>query len=227
MKRYSEDEYLMLSGIQHFVFCRRQWALIHIEQQWEENYRTVDGSIMHQRAHDDTIHEKRGDLIIARGLAVSSPYLGISGECDVVEFRRSKNGIILPGQEGEFSVTPVEYKRGSPKSDDSDKLQLAAQTMCLEDMLCCEIPEGYLYYGETRRRTKVDINDESRKQTQNILQEMHELFHKGYTPKVKRTKACNACSLKNICLPALCGKKSASEYVNSHLNEGNSDEEIT
>ena len=107
MKRYSEDEYLMLSGIQHFVFCRRQWALIHIEQQWEENYRTVDGSIMHQRAHDDTIHEKRGDLIIARGLAVSSPYLGISGECDVVEFRRSKNGIILPGQEGEFSVTPV------------------------------------------------------------------------------------------------------------------------
>ena len=98
MKRYSEDEYLMLSGIQHFVFCHRQWALIHIEQQWEENYRTVDGSIMHKCAHDNTFHEKRGDLIIARGMAVSSPYLGISGECDIVEFRRNDDFIAWTGR---------------------------------------------------------------------------------------------------------------------------------
>lgn len=227
MKRYSEDEYLMLSGIQHFVFCRRQWALIHIEQQWEENYRTVDGNIMHNRAHDDTFHEKRGNLIIARGMAVSSPYLGISGECDVVEFRQNDNGISLYGQDGKFSVTPVEYKRGSPKIDQSDKLQLAAQAMCLEEMLCCEIPEGYLYYGETRHRTKVEINEELREKTQLILQEMHDLFRKGHTPKVKRTKSCNACSLKNICLPVLCGRKKASAYIDMHLEEGDGDEETT
>lgn len=227
MKRYSEDEYLMLSGIQHFVFCRRQWALIHIEQQWEENYRTVDGNIMHDRAHDDTFHEKRGNLIIARGMAVSSPYLGISGECDVVEFRQNDNGISLYGQDGKFSVTPVEYKRGSPKIDQSDKLQLAAQAMCLEEMLCCEIPEGYLYYGETRHRTKVEINEELREKTQLILQEMHDLFRKGHTPKVKRTKSCNACSLKNICLPVLCGRKKASAYIDMHLEEGDGDEETT
>lgn len=227
MKRYSEDEYLMLSGIQHYVFCRRQWALIHIEQQWEENYRTVDGNIMHKRAHDDSFHEKRGDLIIARGMAVSSPYLGISGECDVVEFRQDENGISLHGQEGTYSVTPVEYKRGAPKADESDKLQLAAQAMCLEDMLCCDIPAGYLYYGETRRRTKVDIDKALREQTKHVLEEMHELFQRGHTPKVKRTKACNACSLKNICLPVLCGKKTASEYMNTHMKEGDRDEEIT
>ena len=227
MKRYSEDEYLMLSGIQHYVFCRRQWALIHIEQQWEENYHTVDGNIMHKRAHDDSFHEKRGDLIIARGMAVSSPYLGISGECDVVEFRRDENGISLHGQEETYSVTPVEYKRGAPKADESDKLQLAAQAMCLEDMLCCQIPAGYLYYGETRRRTKVDIDKALREQTKHVLEEMHELFHRGHTPKVKRTKACNACSLKNICLPVLCGKKTASEYMDTHMKEGDRDEEIT
>lgn len=215
----------MLSGIQHFVFCRRQWALIHIEQQWEENYRTVDGMILHKHAHDDGFHEKRGDLMITRGMTVSSPYLGISGECDVVEFRRCDSGVKIHGQDGTYSVTPVEYKRGSPKVDDSDKMQLAAQAMCLEDMLCCEIPKGYLYYGETRHRFEVVIDAELRNRTKQVLQEMHNLFEKGYTPRVKRTKACNACSLKDICLPGLNSKITASEYMDQHIREEDHDEE--
>ena len=109
---YSEDEYLMLSGVQHFAFCRRQWALIHIEQQWEENARTVDGNIMHERVHDADFHEKRGELVITRAMAVSSARLGISGECDAVELRKSDNGIELFGLDGKYTVTPVEYKRG-------------------------------------------------------------------------------------------------------------------
>ncbi|MCI5648976.1 MAG: CRISPR-associated protein Cas4 [Fusicatenibacter sp.] len=217
----------MLSGIQHFVFCRRQWALIHIEQQWEENYRTVDGNMMHKHAHDDNFHEKRGDLLIVRGMAVSSPILGISGECDIVEFKRDDQGVPLHGQEGNYSVTPVEYKRGSPKADESDKLQLTAQAMCLEDMLCCEVPAGYLYYGETKHRVRIELTEELRAQTRNMLAEMHEMFQKGYTPKAKRTKSCNACSLKNICLPVLGGKKSASAYINMHLHEDDEDEKIT
>lgn len=227
MKRYSEDEYLMLSGIQHFVFCRRQWALIHIEQQWEENFRTVDGEIMHRNAHNDTFHEKRGDLIIARGIAVSSPELGISGECDIVEFRRDDCGIEIFGKQGKFTVTPVEYKRGAPKIDKSDKMQLAAQAMCLEDMLCCTIPSGYMYYGETRRRLKVEIDEELRNETKQTILQMHDLFKRGHTPKVKRTKACNACSLKHICLPVLCGKKRASDYMREIVNEGHDHEETT
>ena len=227
MKRYSEDEYLLLSGIQHFSFCSRQWALIHIEQQWEENLRTVDGKIMHTKAHDETFREKRGDVITTRGMAVSSPYLGVSGECDVVEFRRNKNGITLPGLEGTFSVTPVEYKKGSPKEAEYDKLQLAAQAMCLEDMLCCNVPVGYLYYGETRHREKVEIDEGLRERTKKMLEEMHDIYQKGHTPKGKRTKACNACSLKNICLPVLTGKKTASAYMSARLSEEDENEEIT
>ena len=227
MRRYSEDEYLMISGIQHYAFCRRQWALIHIEQQWEENYRTVDGNIMHRHAHNAEFHEKRGELLITRGMSVSSPYLGVSGECDVVEFRKDESGIEIFGQNGKFSVTPVEYKRGSPKADESDKMQLAAQAMCLEDMLCCQVPVGYLYYGEIKHRLKVDIDAGLRNQTSQTLKEMHDLFQRGHTPKVRRTKSCNACSLKNICLPVVCGKKSASEYMHMRLSEEMDYEKIT
>ncbi len=216
---YTEDEYLMLSGIQHFIFCRRQWALIHIEQQWEENYRTADGQVMHRNVHDAGFHEKRGDLVISRAMAVSSQRLGISGECDAVEFRKDSSGIEIFGLEGRYSVTPVEYKRGQPKEDPCDKMQLAAQAMCLEEMLCCRIDTGFLYYGETRRRLKVEINEQLRQDTENALREMHELFRKRYTPKVKCSKACNACSLKNICLPVLCSQKSAKDHILSMLEE--------
>ena len=177
---YSEEEYLMLSGVQHFAFCRRQWALIHIEQQWEENSRTVDGNIMHERVHDPELHEKRGELVITRAMAVSSARLGISGECDAVELRKSDNGIELYGLDGKYTVTPVEYKRGEPKEDDCDAVQLMAQALCLEDMLCCDIPFGYLYYGEIRRRVKVVFDAELRKRAEDIIQEMHELYKKQY-----------------------------------------------
>lgn len=216
---YSEDEYLMLSGVQHFAFCRRQWALIHIEQQWTENYRTVDGNIMHENVHNENFHEKRGELVITRAMPVSSARLGISGECDAVELRMSENGIGLHGLDGKYTVTPVEYKRGKPKEDDCDAVQLTAQALCLEDMLCCDIPFGYLYYGEIRHRVKVIFDSALRQRTEELISEMHELFRKHYTPKVKRRKCCNACSLKNICLPVICGNKKASEYVEKMLGE--------
>lgn len=216
---YSEDEYLMLSGLQHFVFCRRQWALIHIEQQWAENYRTADGQVMHRNVHDTDFHERRGDTIVTRAMAVSSARLGISGECDVVEFHRNAKGIELFGMEGRYEVIPIEYKRGAPKESDSDIMQLAAQALCLEEMLCCEISVGYLYYGETRRRTKVLIDALLRERTEKAIAEMHELYRRQHTPKVKRTKACNACSLKDICLPVLCGSKKASDYITDMLDK--------
>lgn len=216
---YTEDEYLLLSGIQHFVFCRRQWALIHLEQQWAENLRTVDGEIMHRNVHDSDFNETRGDVITTRAMAVSSAELGISGECDVVEFKKSKNGVSIFGREGTFSVMPIEYKRGEPKEDDCDIMQLCAQGLCLEEMLCCEIPFGFLFYGETRRRLKVEFTEELRNRVKSVISEMHKLYRDKYTPKVKRTKACNACSLKNICLPVICASKSASEYISEMLED--------
>ena len=153
---YAEDDYLMISGIQHFRFCKRQWALIHIEQQWAENEHTVIGELMHKKAHDPYLTEKRRDTIIARALPVASREMGVTGECDVVEFHRCEDGIRLHGHRGNFSVYPIEYKKGKPKITEEDKLQLAAQAMCLEEMFSTQIPEGALFYGETKRREIVE-----------------------------------------------------------------------
>lgn len=216
---YKEEEYLQLSGLQHFSFCRRQWALIHIEQQWAENLRTIDGHILHEKAHDGALREKRGDMLITRDLNIYSPILGISGNCDVVEFHRRHSGIRLPNQEGLWQPYPVEYKRGSPKITDADRLQLCAQAMCLEEMLCCDIPEAALFYGDTRRREIVTLGDDLRSQVRKLLNEMHDLYRRNYTPKVKPTRGCNACSLRELCLPKLAKRRTVSDYLRINMED--------
>ena len=131
---YNEDDFIQLSGLQHFKFCRRQWALIHIENQWAENFRTTDGAILHANAHNGDLTESRGDLLITRDMRVFSRTLGVSGACDVLEFHRGGTGIPLAGREGLWQPFPVEYKRGRPKEHDADALQLCGQAMCLEEM---------------------------------------------------------------------------------------------
>lgn len=216
---YSEEEYLQLSGIQHFAFCRRQWALIHIEQQWADNLRTVQGELMHNRAHDSSICNDFGDLITVRGLRIASSTLGVSGMCDVVEFRRCPEGIILSGRDGTWRPYPIEYKRGKPKEHDADELQLCAQALCLEEAFCCDINEGSLFYGEIRRRNVVELTSDLRDRVIAMLDEMHQMFRRGYTPKVKPSKACNACSLNEMCLPKLCRNISAALYIQAHVQE--------
>ncbi|MGI5848989.1 MAG: CRISPR-associated protein Cas4 [Christensenellales bacterium] len=217
---YSEDEYLLLSGIQHFVFCRRQWALIHIEQKWEENLRTVEGNRMHMKAHNGPMFERRGDLLAVRGLTISSSSLGLSGTCDVVEFWCDSEGISLFGQKGRYHPIPIEYKRGEPKTDLSDSLQLCAQAACLEEMLSCTIPKGYLYYGETRHRLEVEFNTQLRMELNHVALEMHELYRRHYTPKVHTGRFCRACSLVDQCLPKLCRIQPVSQYIADSLKGG-------
>lgn len=216
---WPEEDFLQLSGLQHFVFCRRQWALIHIESQWADNFRTVDGSLMHQNAHDESFREKRGDLLTVRGLAVRSARLGVSGQCDVVEFRKDPAGVPLRGQEGRWLPFPVEYKRGRPNEHGADALQLCGQALCLEEMLGCAVPEGVLYYGETRRRQPVAFTAELRGRVESSLAEMHALYQRRYTPKVRPTKACNACSLKELCLPRLMRARPVADYLAQALEE--------
>ena len=217
---YNEEDFLQLSGIQHFAFCRRQWALAYIEMQWQENVRTAEGRMLHEKAHDSSIKEKRGELIIARALPIHSREMGVSGECDVVEFHRSEDGVSLVGREGKYKAIPVEYKRGSPKKNDIDALQITAQAMCLEEMLCCDISCGYLYYGETRHREEIIFTSELREKVKDMFAEMHKYYEQKYTPKVKRTKSCNACSLKDICLPVLNKNISVSDYIDNRIKEG-------
>ena len=216
---WKEDDWLQLSGLQHFAFCRRQWALIHIESQWAENYNTVDGNIMHERVHDQEFQESRGDRLTVRGLAIHSAELGVSGQCDAVEFFKDPAGVHLQGRDGLWLPYPVEYKRGKPKEHSADELQLCAQAMCLEEMLCCTVAEGALFYGEPHRRTAVSFTPQLRCEVQDSLAEMHRLYQSRHTPRVKPTKACNACSLKELCLPRLMNRKKVADYLAAAMEE--------
>ncbi|PWW44987.1 MULTISPECIES: CRISPR-associated protein Cas4 [Paenibacillus] len=219
MKDYNEEDYLLLSGIQHFNFCRRQWALIHIEQQWEDNVRTIEGDHLHRKADQPALREKRGDKLVVRALPVQSRELGITGICDVVEFIRDKAGVPLAGEEGLYLPYPVEYKRGKPKRNDSDHSQLVAQVICLEEMLVCDIHKAYFYYDEIKHRVEVMITAADRERVRANIQEMRHYFERNHTPKAKAGPHCQSCSLNNICVPDILNKRSVSSYIESRLNE--------
>lgn len=212
---YGDEDLLLLSGIQHFSFCRRQWALMYIEQQWEENLRTIQGAQLHETAHEAAV-EKRGDMLIVRDLPVVSRRLGLRGACDVVEFHAAPNGVELRGRYGgkeKYLPVPVEYKRGVSKENPADRLQLCAQALCLEEMLVCDIPKGFLFYGEPRRREEVILDKALRDMVLSMTQEMHAHFKRGHTPKSKPGKHCRACSLEQVCMPALCKNLSVEAYM--------------
>lgn len=140
------DDYLQLSGIQHFIYCERQWALIHIESKWADNYFTYDGVLKHQHVHDAEFQEVRKDKIIVRGLPIRSDEMKVCGVCDAVEFHESDTGVKLYGHDGMWNISVIEYKRGKPKTDKSDILQVVAQIMCLEEMFSCKINNVFLFY---------------------------------------------------------------------------------
>ncbi|GIP53062.1 CRISPR-associated protein Cas4 [Paenibacillus vini] len=214
-----EEDYLMLSGIQHFQFCKRQWALIHIEQQWEENVRTVEGQHLHRKVDQPFVREKRGDKLIVRAMPVKSDDLGISGICDVVEFIRDDRGIEISGAEGKYLAYPVEYKRGKPKMDDADLLQLTAQALCLEEMLLCEINTGYMFYNEIKHRIEVSLTTEIKSKVRLVVSEMQDYYRRKYTPKVKTGSFCKSCSLHSICVPELMNKRSVKSYIEGKVRE--------
>jgi len=206
---YSEEDLLQLSALQHFVFCRRQCALIHIEQAWVENLFTAEGRIMHEDVHKAGA-QKKNDVKIERGLALRSLELGLSGKADVVEFHKS--------QDGKKTVPfPVEYKRGKPKTDDSDKVQLCAQAMCLEEMLGLHVSCGALFYGKTRHRLDVEFDETLRKETEDTAVRLHKFIAEGKTPPAVYTSKCDSCSFVDMCLPKLVARNLP---VNRYLKEG-------
>jgi len=218
--KWDEDDYLLISGIQHFIFCRRQWALIHIEKQWKENAYTASGKLMHDTAHNALLTEKRGDLIVSRSMPIHSHMMGVQGVCDIVEFRRDDKGVPLFGRDGLWFPSPVEYKSGKPKTHDSDRFQLCAQAMCLEEMLACPaIETAYLFYGGIKRREVVELTEVMREMVKKTFNEMRRYCDRLHTPRVKPTKACTSCSLKDICLPKLPQESKVIAYIKDALHE--------
>lgn len=218
---YKEDELLAISGLQHIAFCERQWALIHIEQQWDENLKTAEGRVMHERVHDPDYKTYKPGAVVVRGITLQSFRLGLYGVADVVEFieQQGEVGIRLPKRKGLYLPRPVEYKRGKSKKGDYDRIQLCAQVICLEEMLQCHIEEGDLYYGETRRREMVKLDDELREEVIKLSEHMHKLYSQGITPKPDmKLSVCKSCSMVNICLPKLRHKTSANAYWREMLD---------
>jgi CRISPR-associated exonuclease Cas4 len=208
---YHEDDYIQLSALQHYLFCPRQCALVYMEMVWDENSLTMQGRILHERVHEEQ-REKRGDMIISRGLRLSSTRLGLSGQADVVEFHRSKSGCPLPSYHGRWQPFPVEYKRGKPKRDLCDAVQLCAQALCLEEMLECSIPCGALFYGQNRRRKDVALDQTLRDETERCVSATHALLNSGTTPPPVVDTRCGKCSLKDHCLPDALSKKLSRYY---------------
>jgi CRISPR-associated exonuclease Cas4 len=210
---FDEDDLLPLSGLQHLLFCERQWALIHIEQVWSENELTAEGRELHERAHEIG-SESRPDLRIARGLRLRSLRLGLSGQADVVEFRASPTGAELPGASGLWQPFPVEYKRGRPKRDRCDEVQLCAQALCLEEMFPAAIPEGALYYGSPRRRRDIAFSSSLRVETEALAARMHALYRARTTPRAVYQPKCDKCSLLAACVPkALAAPRAVERYL--------------
>jgi CRISPR-associated exonuclease Cas4 len=197
-KSPDEDELVMISALQHYAFCPRQCALIHIEQVWTESGLTAEGRIMHEKVHDGE-DESRGGVRIARGLPLRSLRLGLVGVSDVVEFRRVAGDAWQP--------YPVEYKRGKPKPDRCDAVQLCAQAMCLEEMLGLDVPGGALFYGRTRRRVDVLFDETLRSETEGTAQKARDLIRAGATPPPVYAKRCESCSLMGDCMPKKMEKR--------------------
>lgn len=206
----SSTEKIFLSRLQHYLYCPRQFALIELEDIWTENRFTAEGQILHERVNQADQH-KRGDIRTVWALRLSSDLLGIEGVADVVEFHQQANGIELP--------YPIEYKRGKPKSHRADEVQLCAQALCLEEMHDCSVPEGALFYGETRRRLPVVFDEELRSLTLQVIHACRDIVQTGHTPKaIFESKKCRGCSLIEDCHPKDF-ERSAKAWLERQLRE--------
>lgn len=205
---YTEDDFIMISALQHYIFCPRQCGLIHIDDVWQDNLFTVRGEILHEKVDTDT-YETRGDVKTVRGLRIHSYKYGIVGRCDVVEFTQT-----LKGKE----ILPVEFKAGEPKEDISDKVQLCAQVLCLEEMLNTQISKAAFFYGKIRRRYNVDINSELRNQTEYVIENVRQLISNKKIPIVEYSSKCRNCSLINVCQPKALNYKKLQNYIKELYN---------
>jgi CRISPR-associated exonuclease Cas4 len=221
---FAEDDLLPLSAIQHFLFCQRQCALIHIEQLWEENPFTIEGKLLHKPVEEEK-RESRGDVRIVRGMAIRSLRLGLAGKADVIEFHRAESQeatsgfcISLPDKPGWWRPFPIEYKRGRPKPGKCDEAQLCAQAMCLEEMMNIRIMEGALFYYSIRRRKDVSFDDSLRLICEEAAIKLRSLLESRITPPAVYDSRCKHCSMIELCSPRLAeSKKSALAYLEDQI----------
>lgn len=217
---FDEDDLLPLSGLQHLSFCERRWALVNLEQQWLDNTYTVEGALLHERAHS-TESESRPGVLTRRSLPLRSLRLGLSGTADVVEFlpcAADEPGMVLPRRKGRWRPLPVEYKRTRDRHGESAyRIQLCAQAICLEEMLSVPVAEGAVFDGRSKRREAVAFTPELRDSVSSLAARMHELFTAGRTPPPIYAKKCEGCSMKDVCAPQAVEPGTARQYLRRNV----------
>ena len=197
---YSEDELIPISYLSQYYYCQRRAGLLLLEEQWNENVHTAEGSVMHERVHTGG-HESRGETMVTRGLYLRSLELGLTGVADSVEFHASTEGYVLPWLKGRWTVCPVEYKHGERRNEIEYEVQLCAQAICIEEMTGCKIEYGYIYYGADRRRKQVILGDELRNMVCKGAEGLHSMMKSKVTPHAIKGPKCRECSMADVCLP--------------------------
>ena len=213
---YTEEDLLPLSGLQHLAFCKRRWALVHLEQQWEENLFTAEGKLLHEKAHSAEI-ESRPEVLVRRTLPLRSFRLGLSGQTDIVEFlpcAESEPGVPMLRRKGLWRPYPIEYKRTRDQHGSlAYRIQLCAQALCLEEMLRVPVPVGAVFDGRTKRREVVIFDEPLRQEVENLAALMHRILQSRDTPRAIYSKKCEGCSMRPVCLPEVVETASASRYL--------------
>jgi|ADurb_Gel_03_Slu_FD_contig_21_4314467_length_1253_multi_6_in_0_out_0_2 CRISPR-associated exonuclease Cas4 len=218
---YSDEDLLLISGLQHVAFCEKQWALIHMEQEWEENPLTIDGKHLHEFVHEQN-RESRGTIRTVTSMRLRSLNLGLYGIADMVEFHRDSSGVEIKNiaNNGERWIPyPVEYKRGRKRYDLADEIQLCAQALCLEEMLEVRISQGAIYYGQPRRRVVINFSIEIKNEVYRLCSKARRLFEGVCAPQYNTGAHCKNCSLFNVCMPNLTLTDKSAIYVKNALKD--------
>ncbi|MBK5244066.1 MAG: CRISPR-associated protein Cas4 [Eubacteriaceae bacterium] len=207
MKKFEEYDRLPLSALKQFIYCKKRFALMYLECEWGENYKIVEGDLLHKSVNDPTFNEKRRDVYVSRSVPVFSSQLNLYGVADIVEFINNDEGIKLPGKKGLWKINPVEYKNGKPEKSNADNYQLCAQAMCLEEMFQTEIKSGDIFYGKIKRRVTVDLTNELKESVKGHISNMSEILMTQVIPIKSEDQNCHLCSLIDVCIPTVFGKQ--------------------
>jgi len=211
-----EDELIPLSYLSQYYYCVRRAALLLVDQQWTDNQFTAEGTLIHERVHEQE-RETRGPNLSLRGLWLRSLRLGLTGKADCVEMRSAADGVAVSGHVGKWRLTPVEFKRGERRSELEYEVQLCAQAMCLEEMLGCQIPQGFVFYEADHRRQVVALDDRLRRLVEDGARDLHAMLKAGRLPPPRHSSRCKGCSMVDTCLPRM--RRSARDYLARLLQE--------